>query len=128
MIKNSGDNDNIKKVLWYLKQVSSLAEDNSSIGNIASSVITNDVEKMEGKYVFKYSSKRNEKVKTLPTKTSVKLSCKGEATFASDLLAWLFSQTVVILASNDCKDMNWEYIPQHCLDQQFRCKKQKSHL
>ena len=36
-------------------------------------------------------------------RNTVKLRCKGEATFASDLLDWLFSQTVVILASKDCK-------------------------
>ena len=39
---------------------------------------------MEEKDVFKYSLKRSEKV-TLPTKTSVKLSRKGEASFVSDL-------------------------------------------
>ena len=41
---------------------------------------------MEGKDIFKYSLKCSEKVKTLSTKTSVKLSSKGEAIFASDLL------------------------------------------
>ena len=41
---------------------------------------------MERKDVCNYSLKRSEKVKTLPTKTSVKLSSKGEATFVSDLL------------------------------------------
>ena len=40
---------------------------------------------MEEKDVFKYSLKRSEKV-TLPTKTSVKLSRKSEASFVSDLL------------------------------------------
>ena len=44
------------------------------------------LKKMEGKYVFKYSLKRSKKVETLPTKTSVKLSSIGEATFVSDLL------------------------------------------
>ena len=41
---------------------------------------------MERKGVCKYSLKRIEMVKTLPTKTSVKLSSKCEATFISDLL------------------------------------------
>ena len=39
----SRDNDDIKKVLWYLKEVSSVAEDNNSIKSIASCVITNEV-------------------------------------------------------------------------------------
>ena len=41
---------------------------------------------MEEHNLFKYSLKRIEQVKTLPTKTSVKLSSKGEVTFISDLL------------------------------------------
>ena len=52
---------------------------------------------MAGKYVFKYIFKRSEKVKTLPTKTPVKLSSKGEATFVTNLLF----QRLVVLA-NDC--------------------------
>ena len=52
---------------------------------------------MEGKDVFKYSLKRNKKVKTLPMKASVKLSGKGEATIASELL----NQRSVVLA-NGC--------------------------
>ena len=68
-----------------LKQVSAFAEDSSSIGNIATSVITNEVEKMERKDVCNDSLKSSEKVKTLPTKTSVKLGSKGAATFVSDL-------------------------------------------
>ena len=60
---------------------------------------------MERKDVFKYSLKRSEKVKTLPMKASVKLSGKGEATIASELLI----QRVVVLANgcnisfDDCK-------------------------
>ena len=77
----SRDNDNIRKVLWHLKQVSPFAEGNSSIGSISASVIADEVEKMERKDVCKYSLKRSEKVKTLPTKTSVKLSSKSEAHF-----------------------------------------------
>ena len=61
-------------------------KDNSSVGSIPTSVIVNEVEKMEGKDVFKYNLKCSENFKTLPTKTSVKLSSKGEATFVSDLL------------------------------------------
>ena len=41
------------KFPWYLKQVWSFAEDNCSIGNIASSVIAYEVEKLEGKNDFK---------------------------------------------------------------------------
>ena len=41
---------------------------------------------MEIKDVCNDSLKRSEKVKTLPTKTSVKLGSKGAATFVSDLL------------------------------------------
>ena len=69
-----------------MKQVSAFAEDSSSIGNIATSVIANEVEKMERKDVCNDSLKRSEKVKTLPTKTFVKLGSKGAATFVSDLL------------------------------------------
>ena len=79
----SQDNNNIRKVLWHLKQVSPFAEGNSSIGSISASVIADEVEKMERKDVCKYSLKRSEKVKTLPTKTSVRLSSKSEATFVS---------------------------------------------
>ena len=74
-----------------------MAEDNSLIGSIATSVIGNEVEKMAGKDIFKYSLKLSEKVKTLPTRTSVKFSSKGEATFACDLL---FQRLVVL--GNDC--------------------------
>ena len=41
---------------------------------------------MEGKDVFKYSLTRSKMVEILPTKTSVKLSSKGEAKFVSDPL------------------------------------------
>ena len=60
---------------------------------------------MERKDVCNDSLKRSEKVKILPTKTSVKFSSKGEATFVSDLLF----QKLVLLANgcninfDDCK-------------------------
>ena len=91
----SQDDNDIRKALWYLKQVSPFAEGNNSIGSITTSAIANEVEKMEGKDVCKYSLKRSEKVKSLPTKISVKLSSKSEATFVSDLLF----QRLVFLAS-----------------------------
>ena len=69
-----------------MKQLSAFAEDSSSIGNIATSVIANEVEKMERKDVCNDSLKRSEKDKTLPTKTFVKLGSKGAATFVSELL------------------------------------------
>ena len=46
------------------------------MGSIATSVIANEVEKMVGKDVFKYSLKRGENIKTLQTKTYAKLSSK----------------------------------------------------
>ena len=52
---------------------------------------------MERKDVCNYSLKRSEKVKTLPTKTYVKLGSKGEALFVPDLLF----QGLVFLA-NGC--------------------------
>ena len=68
-----------------LKQVLAFAKDSSSAGNIATRVIANEVDKMERKDVCNDSLKRSEKVKTLPTKTSVKFGSKGETTFVSDL-------------------------------------------
>ena len=89
-VKISRDNDDIRKVLWYLKQVSSLAEDNNSIGSIASSVTTNEVEKMERTYVFKYSLKRSEKVKIYQQKHRLNVVIKVKPLFVSDLLfQWL---------------------------------------
>ena len=35
---------------------------------------------------------------------------------------------VVLLALTILKEMNFEYIPQRCLNQQFKWKKQKNHL
>ena len=70
---------------------------------------------MERKDVCNDSLKSSEKVKTLPTKTSVKLGGKGTA-------------TVVILTLTIVKDMNYDYLPQCCLNQQFKCNKQKSSL
>ena len=113
-----------------LKQVSAFAEDSSSIGSIATSVIANEVEKMERKDVCNDSLKSSGKFKTLPTKTSVKLGSKSAATFVSDLLfqGLVFRQTVVILTLTIVKDMNYECIPQCCLNQQFKCNKQKTSL
>ena len=80
---------------------------------------------MERKDVFKHSLKRSEKVKTLLTKTSVKLSSKVEPTIVADLLF----QRLVVMANccniglDNCKAMNCEDIHQRCLNRQF-----KSHL
>ena len=52
---------------------------------------------MERKDVCKYSLKRREKVKSVPTEISIKLSSKGEATFVSDLL---FQR--LLFLTNDC--------------------------
>ena len=68
--------------------------------------------------------KRTEKVKILPTKTSVKLTSKDEDALVFDLLF----QNLVVLASGLIlaltieKDRNREYISQRCLNQQFKCK------
>ena len=67
--------------------MSPFVEDNSSIGSIATNVTVNDVGKIEGKDVFKYSLKWSEKIKTVPTKTSNNLSRKGEATFVSNFIS-----------------------------------------
>ena len=88
-------------------------------GSIVTSVFANEVEKMEKKDVCKYSLKRSKKLKLL--KTSVKLSSKGEATLVS-------FQPNGSDISFDELDMNCEYFLQHCLNQQFTCKKQKNHL
>ena len=105
------DDDDIRKALWCLKQVSPFAEDNSTIGSIATNV-ANEVEEMKRKYVWKYSPKRSEKVETLPTKTSVTLSSKGEATVVSDLLfqSLVFLVNGCNISFDDCMDMNCEYI------------------
>ena len=39
----SQDDDDIRKALWYLKQVSPFAEGNNSIGSITTSAIANEV-------------------------------------------------------------------------------------
>ena len=69
---------------------------------------------MEEQDVFKYSLKHDMTVKTLLTKTSLKLSSKGEATIVSDL--WF--QRLVVLANgcnisfDDCKRQElWVYLP-----------------
>ena len=108
------DNDAFRKILWHLKPVSAFAEGSSSIGNIATSVIANEVEKMERKNVCNDSLKRSEKVKTLPTKTSVKLSSKCEATFVSDLLfrGLVFLANSCNINFDDCKGHElWVYPP-----------------
>ena len=56
------------------------------MGSITTSSMAIENEETERKYVCKYSLKRSEKVKTLPTKKSVKLNSKGEASLVSDLL------------------------------------------
>ena len=95
------------KVLWYLEQVSPFDKDNSSVGSIATSIIANEVEKMKGKDIFKYSLKSSKKVKTLPIKTSHKISSKREATFVSDLL---FQRSVSCISFNNCKGhKRWVY-------------------
>ena len=54
---------------------------------------------MEGKDVFKYTLKRSEKSKPLPTKTSIKFRSKGGATFISKpiISKVSFWQMVVLL-------------------------------
>ena len=84
--RTSRDNDDIRKALWYLKQVSPFAEDSSSIRSTATRVIANEVQKIEKNVVCNYGLKRSQKFKTLPTKTSIKLRSKDEAIFISDLL------------------------------------------
>ena len=49
----SPDKDDVRKVLWYLKQVSPFDKDNGSIGSIATTLIANEVEKMEENDVFR---------------------------------------------------------------------------
>ena len=56
--KISPDKEDIRKVLLYLKQVLPYDKDNSLVGSIATSIIANEVEKMKGKNIFKYSLKR----------------------------------------------------------------------
>ena len=51
--KISPDKEDVRKVLLYLKQVPPHDKDNSSIGSIATSVITNKVKKMEGNDAFR---------------------------------------------------------------------------
>ena len=111
----SPDKDDIRKVLWYLKQVSLFGKDNSLVGSIATSIIANEVEKMKGKNIFKYSLKRNEKAKPLPMKTSLKISSKGGATFVSDLLLIYFKDHFLAndyTSFNNCKVHElWVYSP-----------------
>ena len=87
---------------------------------------------MEGKDVFKYSLNVTWRLpkftKTLPAKTSVKRSSKGEATFVAWTIISKVRQTVVILALTIVKGINCEYISQRSMHQQIICKKQKIHL
>ena len=60
---------------------------------------------MAGKDIFKYSLKRSQKVKTLPTRRFVTLSSEEEFTLVSDLL---FQRLVVFangcnISFDDCK-------------------------
>ena len=58
--------------------------------------------KIAGNDVSKHSLKRSQKVKNVPTKTSVELSSKGETAFIYDLLF----QCLVVLSNGcniDCK-------------------------
>ena len=48
----------------------------SSVGSIATSVIANEVDKMERKHIFKYSLERSERVKTLPKNHLLNLEVK----------------------------------------------------
>ena len=69
------------------------------------SLLSTVVGKMEGKDAFKYSLKRDEKVKTLPTEISVKFSGNGNATIDS----YLSFQRLIVLTNGcnirfgDCK-------------------------
>ena len=60
---------------------------------------------MERKVVCNYGLKRSKKFKTLPTKTSIKLSSKDEAIFISDLLFHRldFLEIGCNISLNDCK-------------------------
>ena len=60
------------------------------------------VEKREEKDVFEYSLKRDEKVKSLPTKTSVKFSDKDDAIIDCYLL-FLRSKNSSDISSDGCK-------------------------
>ena len=96
-----------------LKQESPFTEDNSSIGSIAKSVIANEIEKMKGKDVFKYTLNVARRSKLYKQKHSLNLSSKAEATFVSDLL---FQRLVVltngcILDSTIVKDINRVHPP-----------------
>ena len=95
----SQDNDNIRKFLWY----NFITEDNSFLGSIATSVISNEVEKIIGN-----------DISNLVRRTKL---YQHETSFISDPL---FQRLIVL--PNSC-NMNCEYIPQSCLNQQFKCKK-----
>lgn len=71
--RSSRDNDDVRKVLWYVKQDSPFPEDNSSVVSIATSVIANEVEKLEEKDVFKYILKHSHMVELYLRKHPVKL-------------------------------------------------------
>lgn len=75
------------------------AKDSSLIESIYKSIIANEVEKMKEKDPFKYSLKH-----TLPMKTSVKLSSKGEDIVFDLLLQKLvFLENSCTISFDDCK-------------------------
>ena len=114
------DNEDIGKLLSYLKQTSPFTED-GSLRNIATGAIADEgvnvdmffafgktiVKKMDGKDFFKYSLKCSEKAKTLSTKTSVKLTREDDATIDSYLLC----QKLVVLAK--VSNMGFEDYKEH---------------
>ena len=66
-----------KLYIWYqMAQRTTFAKDNSSIETIATSVVANEVEKMEIKDVCKYSLKRSEKQKLYQQKHQLNLAVK----------------------------------------------------
>ena len=84
--RTSWDNDDTRKSSMALKTNFTICWSSSLIRSIATVAIANEIEKMEGKDVFKYSLKGCKKAETLPTKTYVKLSSEGGVTIVSDLL------------------------------------------
>ena len=98
--------------------------------SIYKSTIANEVEKIKGKDRFKYSLKRSEKVKTLPMKTSVKLSSESKGTIAFDLLfqSFVFLENGCNISLDNGKRREVRVYPLALLELTFKCKKQKCHL
>jgi hypothetical protein len=113
----SQDRNDTDTVLSSLRQISPFAEE-MSLRNIATGVVANKdvnvdqfyahgesvIKKMQGCDVFRYTLKRSEKVKTLATKTNVKID--GDITIDPALL---FQRLMVLANSNnttlsDCID------------------------